>query len=81
VLLDIQMPGMSGVDVLARLRADEGPNRHVPVIALTADVTSGGRKRYLSLGFTEHTPKPIQIPELVASMGRAIDADPRSKAA
>ena len=81
VLLDIQMPGMSGVDVLARLRADEGPNRHAPVIALTADVTSGGRKRYLSVGFTEHTPKPIQIPDLIAAMGRAMDADPRAKAA
>jgi signal transduction histidine kinase/CheY-like chemotaxis protein len=76
VLLDIQMPGMSGVDVLARLRADAGPNREVPVIALTADVTSGGRKRYLSLGFTEHAAKPIQIPDLIAAMDRAMDGRP-----
>jgi signal transduction histidine kinase/CheY-like chemotaxis protein len=81
ILLDIQMPGMSGVDVLARLRADEGPNRYAPVVALTADVTSGGRKRYLKLGFTEHAPKPIQIPDLVAAMARAVAADPRAQAA
>jgi signal transduction histidine kinase/ActR/RegA family two-component response regulator len=81
VLMDIQMPGMSGVDVLARLRADEGPNRQAPVIALTADVTSGGRKRYLGIGFTEHTPKPIQIPDLVAAMSRAMDASPRAASA
>ena len=61
VLLDIQMPGMTGVEVLQRLRADEGPNQDAPVVALTADVTSGGRRRYLELGFTEHSPKPIQI--------------------
>jgi signal transduction histidine kinase/CheY-like chemotaxis protein len=80
VLMDIQMPGMSGVDVLARLRADEGPNRVAPVIALTADVTSGGRKRYLALGFTEHAAKPIQIPDLVAAMDRAMETDRVSEA-
>ena len=61
VLLDIQMPGMTGVEVLQQLRAADGPNRDAPVVALTADVTSGGRQRYLELGFTEHSPKPIQI--------------------
>ncbi len=76
VLLDIQMPGMTGVEVLRHLRAGEGPNRDAPVIALTADVTSGGRKRYLELGFTEHSPKPIQIQELMESIERAMAAGP-----
>ena len=65
MLLDIQMPGMTGVEVLQRLRAADGPNRAAPVVALTADVTSGGRQRYLDLGFTEHSPKPIQIEALM----------------
>jgi signal transduction histidine kinase/ActR/RegA family two-component response regulator len=77
VLMDIQMPEMNGVDVLKRVRGEDGPNRYAPVVALTADVTSGGRKRYLELGFTEHAAKPIQIQELVEAMARAMAADPR----
>ncbi|MGZ6018029.1 MAG: ATP-binding protein [Phenylobacterium sp.] len=81
VLLDIQMPGMTGVEVLQQLRAAEGPNRTAPVVALTADVTSGGRQRYLGLGFTEHSSKPIQIGELVEAITRAMAADPRARKA
>ena len=75
VLMDIQMPEMNGVDVLKRMRAEDGPNRHAPVVALTADVTSGGRTRYLELGFTEHAAKPIQIQDLIQAMARAMAAD------
>jgi len=74
ILLDIQMPGMTGVEVLQQLRAGDGPNREAPVVALTADVTSGGRKRYLDLGFTEHSPKPLQIEALMESISRAMAA-------
>jgi CheY-like chemotaxis protein len=50
-------------------------------VALTADVTSGGRKRYLELGFTDHAAKPIQIQDLIEAMARAMAADPRSEIA
>jgi len=78
VLLDIQMPEMTGIEVLQRLRATGGPNCDAPVVALTADVTSGGRRRYLELGFTEHAAKPIQIAELMAAIGRAMAAGPKA---
>nr|MEA2797027.1 two-component system, sensor histidine kinase [Phenylobacterium sp.] len=81
VLLDIQMPGMTGVEVLQQLRAGDGPNRDAPVVALTADVTSGGRKRYLELGFTEHSAKPIQIQELMEAIERAMAAGPSTRQA
>jgi signal transduction histidine kinase/CheY-like chemotaxis protein len=71
-VMDIQMPGMSGVEVLRRLRGAPGPNRRIPVVALTADVTSGGRAHYLGAGFNEHCSKPIQIPELMGAIGRAV---------
>jgi signal transduction histidine kinase/CheY-like chemotaxis protein len=76
VLTDIQMPGMTGVEMLARLRAAEGPNRSTPVIALTADVTSGGRQRYLDQGFTDHSSKPIELTDLLDAIGRAVSAEP-----
>ena len=76
VLLDIQMPEMTGIEVLERLRATEGPNQSAPVVALTADVTSGGRDRYLALGFTEHASKPIQVQDLMEAMARALASAP-----
>jgi CheY-like chemotaxis protein len=76
VLLDIQMPGMTGVEALQRLRRTPGPNQEVPVVALTADVTSGGREHFRSMGFTDHESKPIQVQSLVEAMARALASTP-----
>ena len=72
VLMDIQMPKMSGVDVLQRLRSIAGPNRRTPLIALTADALTGDRERYLGLGFAEHVTKPIDVPQLITAMETAL---------
>ena len=64
---------MTGTELLQRLRAEPGPNRNVPVLALTADVTSGGRQHYLDQGFTEHAAKPIQLTALLEAVSRALD--------
>ena len=77
VLLDIQMPGMTGVECLQKLRETPGPNQAVPVVALTADVTSGGREHFQALGFTDHESKPIQVQSLVETMASAL-APPRA---
>ena len=58
VLLDISLPGMDGVAVLAALRADECL-RALPVIAITAHAMAGDRERYLTLGFDGYVAKPI----------------------
>ena len=73
LISDIQMPEMGGVELLQRLRAGPGSNRDIPVVALTADVTSGDRNHYLALGFNDHSPKPIQIADLLAAMVRAVE--------
>ncbi|MFI4935481.1 MAG: ATP-binding protein [Caulobacterales bacterium] len=80
VLMDIQMPKLSGVDVLRALRAQAGPNESTPLIALTADALSGDRERYLGLGFSEHVTKPIDVPRLVAAMEAALNAEVRAAA-
>jgi signal transduction histidine kinase/CheY-like chemotaxis protein len=74
VLMDFQMPGMTGIEAVQALRGRDGPNRRAPVIALTADVTSGGRQRYIELGFTDHASKPIQVEELLDVVVRALSA-------
>ena len=58
VLLDISLPGMSGVDLIRILRADSALAR-VPVIALTAHAMSGDREQYLAAGFDAYVTKPI----------------------
>lgn len=74
VLLDIQMPGMTGVEVIAALRAAEGPNQGSPVLAVTADVLSRDRRDYLSLGFSGHVSKPIQVMALAGEIAKVMDA-------
>ena len=58
VLLDISLPGISGLDVLAHIRADARLAR-LPVIALTAHAAQGERAEYMAAGFDDYVTKPI----------------------
>ena len=58
VLLDVSLPGMDGLAVVARVRADEKLKK-LPVIALTAHAMQGDRQRFLKAGFDEYVSKPI----------------------
>lgn len=71
VLLDIHMPGMTGIEVIEHLRASSGPGRTVPVIALTADVYSRRPAEYIALGFNDFVSKPILVSVLMASIKRS----------
>jgi two-component system, cell cycle response regulator DivK len=68
-LLDIQLPGISGFDVLARLRAESG-TAHLPVIAVTASVMDQDRKKILAAGFDAYVSKPVNIRELLATLNK-----------
>ena len=58
MLLDISLPGLDGIEVLRRIRANPAL-RPLPVIALTAHAMSGDRDKYLSAGFNDYVTKPI----------------------
>ena len=58
IILDIQLPDMSGLEVLKKIRASE-LNGDIPVIAMTSFAMSGDRERLLSAGCTGYIEKPI----------------------
>lgn len=64
LLLDISLPEMDGIEVLARLRQDPDA-REIPVIALTAHAMAGDRARFLDAGFNDYVTKPIADEELL----------------
>jgi DNA-binding response OmpR family regulator len=66
-LLDIELPGINGFDVLARLRG-ESAGASMPVIAVTASVMDHDRKRIIAAGFDAYVPKPVNIRELVKTL-------------
>ena len=59
LLLDARMPGCSGPEALARIRADVGPSRDAVAIATTADPASGTHAELLACGFSRVLSKPI----------------------
>ncbi|MCU0964580.1 MAG: PAS domain S-box protein [Burkholderiaceae bacterium] len=71
VLLDIQLPGMDGYEVLRRLRADEG-TRNIPVIAVSANAMPADIERGLAAGFDDYLTKPIDQRLLVATLQRLL---------
>jgi two-component system cell cycle response regulator DivK len=69
VLMDIQLPDIEGIEALRRLRGDER-TASVPVVALTAQAMHGDRERFLTAGFDDYLPKPVDIVDLVATVKR-----------
>jgi two-component system cell cycle response regulator DivK len=60
ILMDIQLPGMNGIEALQRLRADPA-TRAIPVIAVTASAMTQDRRQIMAAGFDGYQPKPISV--------------------
>ena len=65
VLMDVQMPGLDGVEATQRIRSDMPPDvRGVPVIALTAYASDEDHDRFMKAGMDAHALKPVDMPRL-----------------
>jgi CheY-like chemotaxis protein len=74
VLMDIHMPGISGIQAVERLRAMPSPACDTPVIALTADVFTLRPDEYRKLGFDDFVSKPILVSGLMNAVAKAVAA-------
>ena len=72
VLMDLQLPGIDGVETLHRMRSSPGVRR-VPVIAVTAYAMRGDRDRALCAGFDHYVAKPISVLDLPQQLRDLLD--------
>jgi len=69
ILMDVQMPEMSGLEATAAIREHEGSTgRHTPIIALTARAMAGDREEYLAAGMDGYVSKPLRPDELFSTI-------------
>jgi two-component system cell cycle response regulator DivK len=71
VLMDIQLPGMNGIDALGVLRGDPA-TAGIPVIAVTASVMQQDRKLITAAGFDAYIGKPINLKEFLDTVRRSL---------
>ena len=73
ILMDIQMPGLDGIETTHRLRQLTATAR-TPVVALTAHAMLGDRQRFLDAGMDDYLAKPIEETELLRVLARWLPA-------
>ena len=69
VLMDIQLPGINGIEAFRQIRADAKTAR-IPVVALTASVTATDRSHITAAGFDAFVGKPINLKEFLDTVKR-----------
>ena len=78
VLMDINLPGMSGVDALRILR-DSPDTAKIPIIALTAAATERDKQRGLEAGFYRYLTKPVDVDDLIRALDSLLAREHRDR--
>ena len=76
VLMDIQLPGISGIEALRQLRASR-ETAGIPAIAVTASVMQQDRKQITEAGFDAYIGKPINLKEFLETVRAMAERNPK----
>jgi len=81
IFMDIEMPVMNGVDATHCILEYENKSglTHVPIIALTANVATGDKERYIAEGMDDYTTKPVEIDMIKSIISKYCNPDDTSK--
>jgi two-component system cell cycle response regulator DivK len=72
ILMDIQLPGMDGLEAIAQLKRDDS-TRAIPVIALTALAMKGDEERIRAAGCDAYIAKPMRYQEFLATVASQLE--------
>ncbi|MEQ5802887.1 ATP-binding protein [Halomonas sp. H10-9-1] len=81
IFMDVQMPGMDGLEVTRRLRQRHGWSAEVPIVAMTAGGPGGERARCLAAGMNGYLTKPLLLEALLEVLGRHLGGSTSAPAA
>jgi two-component system cell cycle response regulator DivK len=73
--MDIQLPGISGIEALRQLRADPGTSG-IPVLAVTASVMEQDRRQITQAGFDGYVGKPISLKGFLEAVRQTLEDRP-----
>lgn len=73
ILMDVQLPGMDGLELTRRIKQDPA-HRDIVVVALTAYAMKGDEAKAFSAGCDAYVSKPIDTTELPRTIGRLLEA-------
>jgi len=71
ILMDLQLPGIGGIEALEQLRRDPGTKR-IPVIAVTASAMTEDNQKIVAAGFDGLQTKPIHVKDFIRAVGDTI---------
>ncbi len=74
IVLDVQMPHVSGLDISKMLKADDAL-KHIPVIGVTSFTMEADKKRVLSSGCDAYMAKPISVAGFIKIVSRYLNGD------
>jgi two-component system chemotaxis response regulator CheY len=74
ILTDINMPIMDGLKLVSRIRSDER-HKHVPIVIISTESALEDRQRAMALGATAYITKPIQAPEVIATVKTLLEIE------
>jgi two-component system, cell cycle response regulator DivK len=77
VLMDIQLPGINGIEALRQLRA-QPETAAIPIVAVTASAMTHDRQKIVEAGFDGYQAKPISVRPFLALVREVLDRPPRS---